>query len=95
MFLLQVNIVPGSDRMVWTPRGKRVPGRPKLRAVVTHLPTGRRWHFKSRRAGMMAQRTLAAAVASGELSILPTQPIDWDVPLTPADEVAMGCPTLG
>ena len=71
MFLLEVRIVHGSDRMVWTRRGRRVPGRPRLRAVVTHLPTGRRWVFKSRRAGQAAQRTLAAAVAGGELSILP------------------------
>ena len=76
MFLLQVNIVPGSDRMVWTPRGKRVPGRCKYRAVVTHLPTGRRWAFKSKRAGIAAWRAMGASVKAGELTILPPEPAD-------------------
>jgi len=45
-------------------------------SVLTHIPTGRRWHFRSKRAGMVAQRTLAAAVAEGRLSILPRVPDD-------------------
>ncbi len=45
-------------------------------AVLTHLPTGRRWTFNSRRAGMQAQAAMAAAVSEGRMTILPVEPVD-------------------
>jgi hypothetical protein len=69
MFLLQVSYVP------FCSHPKRAELR-RRRAVLTHLPTGRKWVFGSRRAGMAAQRSLAAAVAEGRLSILPRVPDD-------------------
>ena len=70
MFMLSIERNDG--RMVWTPRGKRVPKQGRVvGSTLHHLPTGRRWFFKSRRAGMSAQRTLAALVAADQLSILP------------------------
>jgi hypothetical protein len=72
MFLLQVSYVPFRSH----------PKRAELRrrvSVLTHLPTGRRWAFNSRRAGMAAQRSFAAAVAEGRMSILPPAPLELPV----------------
>jgi hypothetical protein len=40
-------------------------------AILTHLPTGRRWEFPSKRAGLAALATYTAMVKDGRLSILP------------------------
>jgi len=41
-----------------------------MRAVLTHLPTGRKWFFDSRRAGIRAMQAMTAAVAAGRLTVL-------------------------
>jgi len=47
-----------------------------LRCTLTHLPTGRRWVYATRKAAMAARSALTAAVAAGTLSILPPEPLD-------------------
>jgi len=49
------------------PRGRDL----RKAAVLTHLPTGRRWHFPSKRAGLAAMAAYTAMVREGQLSILP------------------------
>jgi len=44
--------------------------RQTMRAVLTHLPTGRKWFFDSRRAGIRAMQAMTAAVAEGRLTVL-------------------------
>jgi hypothetical protein len=57
------------------------PTRRELRrrvATLTHMPTGRRWAFNSRRAALAARAALTEAVSEGRLSILPPVPLDAD-----------------
>jgi hypothetical protein len=47
-----------------------------VRCTLTHLPTGRRWYYATRKAAMAARSAMTAAVAAGTLSILPSEPLD-------------------
>ena len=47
-----------------------------LRCVLTHLPTNRTWMFNSRRSAIAAMSAMTAALAEGNLSILPAVPHD-------------------
>ena len=47
-----------------------------VRCTLTHIPTGRRWYFATRKAALAARSAMTEAVAAGTLSILPTVPLD-------------------
>ena len=72
MFLLQITC-PDARYSHPTRRELR-----RKRAVLVHLPTGRKWVFNTKKAGIEAQRAYAAAVAEGRMSVLPPVPLDAD-----------------
>mgnify|MGYP006267334597 CR=1 FL=1 len=46
-----------------------------VRVTLTHIPTGRRWYFATRKAALAARSAMTAAVEAGTLSILPAVPV--------------------
>jgi hypothetical protein len=47
-----------------------------VRVTLTHLPTGRRFVYKTKREGFAALRAMQAAMAAGTLTITPPEPAD-------------------
>ena len=47
-----------------------------VRVTVTHLPTGRRFVYNTRKAGFAALRAMQEAIAAGTLVVLPCEPAD-------------------
>lgn len=47
-----------------------------VRVTLTHLPTGRQFHYKNRKAAFAGLRAMTEALAAGTLTILPPEPAD-------------------
>jgi len=47
-----------------------------VRVTVTHLPTGRRFVYNTRKAALAALRAMQEAIAAGTLVVLPCEPAD-------------------